>query len=69
MTKQPEKTPAEATAERGEVLIEGPDGLALSLTPDAARRTASSIHAAACAAQAQGTDAQPLPPPDDGDRA
>jgi len=53
MTKQPEKTPAEATAEQGEVLIDGPDGLALSLTPDAARQTAQSIHAAACEAQEQ----------------
>lgn len=57
MTKQPEKTPAEATAEQGEVLIDGPDGLALSLTPDAARQTAHAIHVAACAAQEQRTAA------------
>lgn len=59
MTKQPEKNPAEATAEQGEVLIDGPDGLALSLTPEAARRTASSIHAAACEAQEQRTGTRP----------
>jgi len=57
MTKQPEKTPAEATAEHGEVMIDGPDGLALSLTPDAARQTAHSIHTAACEAQDQRTGA------------
>jgi len=53
MTKQPEKTPAEATAEHGEVMIDGPGGLALSLTPDAARETARVIHEAACLAQDQ----------------
>jgi hypothetical protein len=66
MTKQPEKTPAEATAEQGEVMIDGPDGLALSLTPDAARRTALSIDAAACEAQEQSTDVTPSD--DRGDR-
>ncbi|AOH84187.1 hypothetical protein AWL63_09615 [Sphingomonas panacis] len=59
MTKQPEKIPAEATAEHGEVMIDGPDGLALSLTPDAARQTAHSIDAAAREAQDQPTGAMP----------
>lgn len=59
MTKHPEKTPAEATAEQGEVLIDGPDGLALSLTPDAAQRTAEAIYSAACEAEEQQTGIQP----------
>ena len=35
--------PSDVTAEQGEVLVEGPDGVAVSLTPDAAEETARRI--------------------------
>ncbi|CAN5430437.1 hypothetical protein BH10PSE15_BH10PSE15_07900 [soil metagenome] len=53
MTKQPENAPGAATAEEGEVMMDGPDGVAVSLTPDAARRTAHSLRAAALEAKRQ----------------
>ncbi|MES2057381.1 MAG: hypothetical protein V4564_15715 [Pseudomonadota bacterium] len=46
-SKSPHDTPTEATAEQGEVMLDGPDGLAVSLTPDAARRSAERIARAA----------------------
>jgi hypothetical protein len=42
-----------AVAEEGYVLLDGPDGIAISLTPDAAEETASSLAAAARAAREQ----------------
>ncbi|WP_267388071.1 hypothetical protein [Sphingomonas sp. GC_Shp_3] len=53
MTKHPEQLPADATAERGEVMIDGPDGYVLSLTPEAALHTARSLRAAAREAEQQ----------------
>lgn len=45
--RSPHNVPTKATAEQGEVMLDGPDGLALSLTPDAARQSADRIaHAA-----------------------
>ena len=38
-------TPSEVHAEEGQVLVEGPDGVAVSLTPDAAGETAASRRA------------------------
>jgi hypothetical protein len=54
---QPETEPGVATAEAGLVILEGPDGVAATMTPDAAARTGQSlIEAAALAARQQATD-------------
>ena len=45
--------PSEVTAEQGEVLVEGPDGVAVSLTPDAADETARRMILAADTARRQ----------------
>ena len=36
---KPHNRPSRVVAEEGEVLVEGPDGIALSLTPEAAEET------------------------------
>lgn len=66
MTKQPEKQPAQVTAERGEVMMDGPDGIAISLTPEAAHRTAQALHTAAGEAKQQRSPT--IPPSSPGDR-
>lgn len=53
MSRAPHDTPTEATAENGEVLLDGPDGLATSMTPEAARKSAAAINAAADEAAGQ----------------
>ncbi|WCM27701.1 hypothetical protein NDN01_01850 [Sphingomonas sp. QA11] len=45
--------PTTVTAEEGEVMLDGPAGLAVSFTPDAAFKSASAIAAAADEAQRQ----------------
>ena len=45
--------PSEVAAEQGEVIVEGPDGVAVSLTPDAAEETARRILRAADEARRQ----------------
>lgn len=45
--------PTTVTAEEGEVMLDGPDGLAVSFTPDAASKSAIAIAAAASEAQRQ----------------
>lgn len=47
MPKDPNDKPIKASAEHGEVLLDGPGGLAESLTPGAARRSADHLNAAA----------------------
>jgi hypothetical protein len=47
MSKTPSDTPIRVAAERGEVLLDGPDGLATSLTPQAAKQSAEHLHRAA----------------------
>jgi hypothetical protein len=44
-----------ATAEAGYVLLDGPDGVAIALTPDAAEKTGVSLLAAARVARRQST--------------
>lgn len=44
---QPRQDSGKATAEDGVVILDGPDGVAVTMTPDAAERTADSLHAAA----------------------
>lgn len=50
---QPETEPGVASAEDGLVLLDGPDGLAVTLTADAAARTGQSLIEAAAAAEKQ----------------
>ncbi|MFA6112859.1 MAG: hypothetical protein WC729_02685 [Sphingomonas sp.] len=45
--------PTTVTAEEGEVMLDGPDGLAVSFTPDAASKSANAMAAAANEAQLQ----------------
>jgi hypothetical protein len=49
----PYEKPGHAVAEQGLVLLDGPDGIAIALTPEAAWRTGESLIAAAKAAQRQ----------------
>ncbi|PZQ76517.1 MAG: hypothetical protein DI563_06835 [Variovorax paradoxus] len=50
---EPREDPGHATAERGVVLLDGPDGVAVTMTPDAAARTADSLYRAADEARSQ----------------
>lgn len=50
---QPETAPGVATAEAGVVILEGPDGVAVTMTPDAATGTAHSLLSAAETARTQ----------------
>lgn len=45
--------PSEVSAEQGEVILEGPDGVAVTLTPDAAEETARRMLDAATEARRQ----------------
>lgn len=53
MSRVPHDAPTEASAENGEVMLDGPDGLAVSLTPAAAAASAVAIARAADAARGQ----------------
>lgn len=57
MPKRPCDTPIQAVAEHGEVLIDGPDGLVSSLTPQAAKKSADELHQAARRAEQGACDA------------
>ncbi|MBR0553448.1 hypothetical protein [Stakelama marina] len=46
-TRKPSDKPLNAQAEKGEVLVDGPDGAANSFTPDAASTSAGRIARAA----------------------
>jgi hypothetical protein len=50
---EPEQLPGVASAENGVVFLDGPDGVAIAMTPDAADSTARSLLAAAEQARAQ----------------
>lgn len=50
---QPETEPGVASAEDGLVVLDGPDGLALTMTADAATRTGQSLIDAAALAEQQ----------------
>jgi len=45
--------PSEVNAEQGEVIVEGPDGVAVTLTPEAAEETARRLARAANEARRQ----------------
>ena len=49
---QPSNEPGRATVEDGFVLLDGPDGVAVTMTPDAAALTAESLRLAAVEARA-----------------
>lgn len=47
------REPSEVIVEEGEVIVEGPDGVAVTLTPDAAEETARRLAEAAAEARRQ----------------
>ena len=49
--RPPERLPGEAVAEQGVVLLDGPDSVAVAMTPEAARATAASLTNAAALAE------------------
>jgi hypothetical protein len=53
MSNEPHDVPTKATAEQGEVMLDGPAGLALSFTPDAAAKSAAAMAKAATKAGRQ----------------
>ncbi|NYT40072.1 hypothetical protein HZY97_04845 [Sphingomonas sp. R-74633] len=50
---EPEQHPGVATAEQGVVLLDGPDGVAIAMTPEAAEETGRRLMAAAQEAASQ----------------
>lgn len=50
---KPREDAGHASAEDGLVILDGPDGIAVTMTPDAAALTAKSLQAAAELARAQ----------------
>lgn len=50
---RPEEEPGQAVAEAGVVVLDGPNGVAVAMTPDAADGTATSLSAAAAEARRQ----------------
>lgn len=53
---EPFKSPGVASAEEGHVVLDGPDGIAITLTIEAARQTGESLIEAADAAARQSSD-------------
>lgn len=53
---EPHETPSTVTAEQGEVVVEGPDGVAVSMTPEAALETSERLMRAGLAAHGQSLD-------------
>lgn len=51
--RAPSAEPGRATAEQGVVLLEGPQGAIVTLTPEAAEATGENLHRAAVAARKQ----------------
>lgn len=64
---KPREDAGRATVENGVVILDGPDGVAVTMTPDAAARTADSLHAAArLARDSQQATGDPSGPDDGG---
>ena len=59
-----ETKPGVATSDHGLVLLDGPNGIAVSMTPDAASGTGESLIAAAERARTHQSDALAVPPGD-----
>ena len=51
-------TPSEVAAQEGEVIVDGPDGVAVSLTPEAALETSDRLLRGGLAARGQQIEAQ-----------
>jgi hypothetical protein len=60
-TDQPHSGVGVANAEEGQVVLDGPDGVAVTMTPDAAERTGHSLIEAAAEAKRQATSGMPKP--------
>lgn len=56
--EQPLSEPGKASAEQGLVILDGPDGVAITLTPDAAAATGQSLIDAAEMARMQVTQSE-----------
>jgi hypothetical protein len=56
---QPQTEPGIATAEDGLVILDGPSGVAVTMTPEAAAGTGRSLVSAAEAAEQQNLDRNP----------
>lgn len=56
---QPQTQPGYASAEDGFVVLDGPDGIAVTMTPEAAARTGQSLISAAAIASEQVADRAP----------
>ena len=56
----PHAHPSSVNAEDGEVLVDGPDGVAVAMTPDAAEETARRLMKAADEARRQGSSPSAL---------
>ncbi len=53
---QPQTEPGNASAEEGLVILDGPDGVAVTMTPEAASQTGQSLISAAATAAKQALD-------------
>jgi hypothetical protein len=53
MNIQPHNQPSDVSAEEGEVQVDGPDGVAIAFTPEAAEETSQRLLLGAMAAHAQ----------------
>lgn len=53
MKKRPFNEPSDVSAEQGEVIVDGPDGVAVSLTPEAAVETSHRLLEQGVTAQGQ----------------
>ena len=58
---RPCNVPGTASVEEGVILLDGPDGVAVAMTPEAAEGTADSLRAAAAQARADAAAARPGP--------
>jgi len=56
MSTKPHDVPTTVTVENGEVMLDGPNGLAVSFTPEAASKSAAAIVAAVDEARTRARD-------------
>jgi hypothetical protein len=64
MARVPSEIPSDVSAEEGFVLIDGPDGIAVSMSPDAAAETSDRLLDGASHAQGQRIAARKSVKPD-----